>query len=220
MRMATLLFDIDMTLITTNGAGRATIKATLESLVGTAEPMDSISVHGKTDSWIYNEVLKQLKIQPTPTILKNLYATHIQLLPKELEKREGTILGGVSSLLKTLDQYPITLGLATGNLEQGAEIKLRHFELWDHFIGGGFGDIHKKREDVVKDALQKCSSAGFEATVIGDTPWDISSGKAMGTRTLGVATGIFKEDELRKSSADLVVNTLEETEQLLEFLIF
>ena len=217
--MNTILFDIDMTLITTNGAGRATIKSALEAVLGNATPMDSISVHGKTDSWIYNEALRRLKIKIEPKVLQTLYATHIKLLPRELEKRDGKILNGVTSLLQTLSQHPVTLGLATGNLAKGAEIKLQHFGLWEQFIGGGFGDLHKERSAVVQEALRNCGSEAAKTIVIGDTPWDISSGKAIGTRTVGVATGIFKKEELAECGADLVVNTLETTEELFEFLL-
>ena len=217
--MNTILFDIDMTLITTNGAGRATIKSTLETVLGNATPMESISVHGKTDSWIYTEALKQLGIKIEQKVLQTLYETHIQLLPRELEKRDGKILNGVTSLLQKLSQHPVTLGLATGNLAKGAEIKLQHFGLWEQFSGGGFGDLHKERSAIVQEALQSCNSEASNTIVIGDTPWDISSGKAVGTRTVGVATGIFEKEELTESGADLIVDTLEATEELFEFLL-
>ncbi|MCH2657198.1 MAG: HAD hydrolase-like protein, partial [Dehalococcoidia bacterium] len=75
------------------------------------------------------------------------------------------------------------------------------------------------RPAIVQEALQSCDSEASNTIVIGDTPWDISSGKAVGTRTVGVATGIFEKEELTESGADLIVDTLEATEELFEFLL-
>ena len=100
------------------------------------------------------------------------------------------------------------LGLLTGNIRLGAEIKLRHFKLWDVFQTGAFGDEHEDRGQIAALALERGSRIvgaalrGDEVLVIGDTPLDIRCARSIGARALAVATGGANLGELKKHRPD------------------
>jgi phosphoglycolate phosphatase-like HAD superfamily hydrolase len=89
---------------------------------------------------------------------------------------------------------PVT-GLLTGNIKQGARIKLERYNLWEKFPFGGFADDHEERPKIAVAALRRGSEhfgrdlKGEEVLVIGDTPLDIDCGRAIGAKVLAVATG-------------------------------
>jgi phosphoglycolate phosphatase-like HAD superfamily hydrolase len=106
------------------------------------------------------------------------------------------------------------LGLLTGNIQLGAEIKLRHFGLWDFFMMGGFADDHEDRNHIAVAALQRgrrvldAQLQPQEIVVIGDTPFDVRCGKFIGAKTLAVATGGSRYPELSQHGADWTVEDL------------
>ena len=106
------------------------------------------------------------------------------------------------------------LGLLTGNIRLGAEIKLRRFGLWDFFVMGGFADDHEERNHIAAAALQRgrrvlgAHLQPQEIVVIGDTPFDVRCGKFIGAKTLAVATGGTKYGELKQQAADWTVEDL------------
>ena len=106
------------------------------------------------------------------------------------------------------------LGLATGNVEAGARIKLERGGLNGYFSFGGFGSDSEDRTEVVAAAARRASALGASATpdrtfVIGDTPRDVLAGKAAGFRTIAVGTGNYSTEALRVTGADLVIEDLE-----------
>lgn len=107
--------------------------------------------------------------------------------------------------LRRLSEPP-TIGLLTGNIRLGAEIKLRAHALWDEFELGGFADDHESRNEIAKAARLRGvrhmgqELAGEEIVVIGDTPLDVECARAIDARCLAVATGGFTVDQLRSHS--------------------
>src|SRR5262249_54214575 len=77
------------------------------------------------------------------------------------------------------------------NVAGGAEAKLRHYGLWDFFgAGGAFSETGSDRPSIARRARELAGSPpGERIIVIGDTPHDVACGKAIGARTLAVATG-------------------------------
>ena len=119
------------------------------------------------------------------------------------------MLPGIVALLEVLTaRDDVVMGLLTGNTREGARIKLAHYGL-DHFFDfGGFGDNHLERDDVAREALATAQSrVGFPVDlsrvwVIGDTPTDVSCGRAISARTIAVATGNHTCDELAAAAPD------------------
>jgi phosphoglycolate phosphatase-like HAD superfamily hydrolase len=115
--------------------------------------------------------------------------------------------------LQALPQPPV-LGLLTGNIRLGAELKLRHFGLWEIFHMGAFADDHEDRNHIAVAALERGRRVlgnnlqPHEVVVVGDTPFDVRCGKFIGAKVLAVATGGAKPAELEEHKPDWVVEDL------------
>ncbi len=224
-----LLFDIDRTLIHSGGAGRAAIAAALADVLGARAALDGMVVDGRTDRAILEEALAGVGAAATPEAVAELLEAYLARLPEKLRERRGRgrVLPGVPALLDALDRAGAPLGLATGNAARGAEIKLRHYGLWEHFPAGGFGDVTADRAEVVAAAIDAAGrAAGLNGNgaapapiVIGDTPHDVAGAHAAGARALGVATGAWDEAALRASGAEFTLPDLGDTEAALAVLL-
>ncbi len=222
-----LLFDIDHTLIVSGGAGRAAIAAAVADEFGVRRPLDGMAVDGRTDRAILGEALERAGLAHGPDAIDRLLEAYLARLPAELRARRGRVLPGVPALLDALARAGAPLGLATGNVARGAEIKLRHFGLWERFPAGGFGDVSADRTEVVAAAIEAAGRAagrnGAGASpapiVIGDTPRDVAAAHAAGARALGVATGKWDEAALRDAGAEFTLADLGDTQAALAILL-
>jgi phosphoglycolate phosphatase-like HAD superfamily hydrolase len=106
------------------------------------------------------------------------------------------------------------LGLLTGNIRLGAELKLRRFGLWEIFQFGGFADDHEDRDHIAAAAFERAKRVlgknlrAEEIVVIGDTQFDVRCGKFIGAKVLAVATGGATLVELKKHKPDWAVEDL------------
>jgi phosphoglycolate phosphatase-like HAD superfamily hydrolase len=135
------------------------------------------------------------------------------------------VLPGVRELLDALAGLEgVGLGLLTGNIARGAELKLGSAGLWDRFAVGGFGSDHEERNELPAVALERARAhwkveiEASDAIVIGDTPRDVGCGQAGGTRTLAVATGSFLAAELLEAGPDHVLQDFSSTQDVLALL--
>ena len=221
--MRLLLFDVDGTLIEAGGAGRAALSEAAAAELA-LPGLDGVAFAGRSDLAIIRDVLALAGVPHTPDAIDGLVAAYLERLPQTLASHESRVLDGVVELLDSLADLRLPVGLATGNLMRGAELKLRRYGLWERFAAGGFGDHSSERVRIVAVAIERLaevagvdrSSAG--AVVIGDTPHDVTAGRAAGARVLAVATGTYGECALRKSGADLVLPDLVDTGAVLNFL--
>ena len=218
-----ILFDIDMTLVSTIGAGRAAMEQACESHFGIRNATEGMLFDGRTDRSIFLECLSRHSLPDSQ--LSVLAEGYLAGLPTALAERGGSVLPGVEPLLAALLGKVPALGLATGNLRRGAEAKLAHFGLWDCFRAGGFGDDHLTRPALVADGIRALAVSldvapdPASAIVIGDTPLDIQAASAAGARSLGVATGRYPVDELLASGATCAVTDLSQTGEVLTLLL-
>ena len=222
--MRLLLFDIDGTLIASGGAGRDAIADAFSEEYGLAG-LDGVQIDGRTDTGIFEDALRLAGVDPTPADVDRMTEAYIARLPEALRTHDGRVLEGVVDLLDALDGSGAVVGLATGNIVRGAELKLRHYGLWDRFAGGGFGDVSSDRNRVLAAAVEELARVGgvepsaATSIAIGDTPRDVSAGHAVGARVLAVATGNYDEEALRESGADVVLPDLRDTQAALEILL-
>lgn len=212
-----VLFDIDGTLIRTEGAGVRGMNAALEGLHGCAEALAGVPVSGRTDRAILAEVLARQGLDPAGVDVAAVFDRYLAGLTEELREPRGPAFGVLPGVVETLDALAadsrFRLGLLTGNIERGAEVKLARFDLWRRFDFGAFGDEHVDRRDLVPVALARAAERGFDpahVVVVGDTPLDVDCAHAHGARAVAVATGEYTRDQLSQTGADVVVGTLEE----------
>jgi phosphoglycolate phosphatase len=217
-----LLFDIDQTLVNTGGAGLRALDRACFKLFAIERAMDGISPHGKTDPAIAREILSvRLGLASDPTISGRIASTleaYAGFLAEEVRiSPTYRVLPGILSLLdEMLTRKDVMLGLATGNIELGARIKLDRGDLNRYFTFGGFGSDAEDRAELVRKAAEKAADrnggpiAPSDTFVIGDTPLDIAAGKRAGFKTVGVATGSYSCAELLDSGATIAVADLEQ----------
>ncbi len=187
---------------------------------------DGISFDGRTDRGIFIEVLEK-QGRGGPALEANLaryVEAYLEELPGTLAAKGGTVLPGVTELLSALAIEQPGFGLATGNLRRGAETKLGYFGLWERFLGGGFGDDHAVRADLVAAGIRELAEHletdpnPRNAIVLGDTPLDVEAAHGAGAKALGVGTGRFTAAELLASGAEFAVDDLSDTARVLEIL--
>ena len=216
-RMTTtlLLWDIDGTLISAHGAGLEALRDALRTGLGVEDTLEAIELAGRTDRWIFRQILRHLGLPASDRLLKALETHYLAALPRRLEERGVHVLPGILSVLEQgARRQQVVQGLLTGNLRQGAELKLGHGGLWQHFPFGAFADDSENRNDLgpfaARRARQFCGAhiPSERIWVIGDTPHDVNCGRAAGFRTLAIATGRHSASELSAASPDATLENL------------
>jgi phosphoglycolate phosphatase-like HAD superfamily hydrolase len=209
-----VLFDIDGTILWTDGAGRRAIRDALIAEMGTAGPIDQgYRLDGKTDPQIVRELMTAAghpHAESTDHIVK-VCRRYVELLARELEmSRERTkLFPGIEALLEELDRRGDALvGLLTGNLAEGAALKLHAAGLDpSRFRVGAYGSDATARSDLPPIAVRRAQPLmgriphGQDVVIIGDTPADVTCGMSVSARAIGVATGHYSTDDLSAAGA-------------------
>ncbi len=224
-----VFFDIDGTLLYTDGAGRVAIRAALEDVFGTSGPIDSYIFHGKTDPRIVVELMTAAGLEASEVRrrMPEVWPVYLRLLERELEVRQRedriTLLPGITELLAALAGRPdVEVGLLTGNIEEGARLKLAAAGLGSSFGVGGFGSDSEDRAEVARAALSRSRDSGGEepaTVVLGDTPEDVACARAVDAYAVAVATGRHKVEELLESGADAVFEDFSDTGAVLSCIL-
>jgi phosphoglycolate phosphatase len=218
-RPLAILFDIDSTLITSGGAGARSWRWAFNELYGIPADIGAYTDAGMTDPVVCRLTFKSvIGREPSEEEIARVIAHYLQRLPIEIENSSGyKVLPGVVELLPKLTHEGYLLGITSGAVEAAAHIKLSRADLNKYFSFGGYGSDSSDRGELTQRALDRAAKIlGSEeldpqrVLVVGDTPSDIAAAHAVGAIGVGVATGHFSEDELRKSGADYVLQSLEE----------
>ena len=214
MEKTLLLFDIDGTLLTTGGCGERALRFAVRDAFGVEDDLREIEIAGRTDTGIARQLLRKYERMESDAEITSLLANYLRHLPVLLPETQGRLLPGVETLLRMLSQRTdVVLGLLTGNLARGAEHKLSHYGLWEHFEFGAFADDHHERDRLGPFALARARERGHAVAlshtfVIGDTPHDISCARAIGARAVAVATGVFRAENLAPHTPDVLLDDL------------
>ncbi|MBT7740412.1 MAG: HAD hydrolase-like protein [Opitutae bacterium] len=212
-----LLWDLDETLVTTAGAGERSIVRSAHKHWSVDVDLSLIPYAGCTDRRIGHLIRRHFGIGDDESILRAYLDDFVNFVSEELSQSDARILPGVSGIVEAVHISPDhEQGLLTGNLRAAAEAKLVPFGLWDYFSFGAFADDAIERLDLGPIALARaseyCASTFVReaVTVIGDTPHDIACARAIGARSLAVASGRFTMNQLAKCEPTFLVDSLEE----------
>jgi phosphoglycolate phosphatase len=213
-----VLFDIDGTLIKTGGAGEKAFAKVCEQEFNIPNATENLNFAGRTDPAIVRDFFRGFHIEPTPEHFARFFSAYVIWLERLLTTLDGIVLPGVHELIAAFRSAPHRplIGLLTGNIKQGAQLKLTHYRLWDSFAMGAYGDDHEDRNQIAAIARDRGARLlgsklrGEEILVIGDTPRDVECGKAIDAKVLAVATGIFSVDQLRSCKPRWLVSNLAE----------
>ncbi len=211
-----VLFDIDGTLVHTGGAGVKAFAKAFSSEFGVHDGTEKLKFAGRTDVSLVREFFGHNDIAQTPLNFERFFETYLFWLRQIITQCNGGPVRGVAEYYEAVAKLPEPplIGLLTGNIKAGAEVKLRHYGWWEKFAFGAFADDSEQRDEIAAVALKRGGEiagraiAGEETLVIGDTPLDIRCGRAIGAKVLAVATGGATLEELAAHKPDYLAKDL------------
>lgn len=228
--MRLVLFDIDGTLLNSEGLGRASMQRALAEVFGSSGN-PSYRYDGKTDKQIVRDVmrLEGHSDEHIDSRMETLILLYLEGLRTGAKSGKFNVrpLEGVVELLDALEaREDVVLGLLTGNVEPGARVKLTAAGINpDRFRVNAFGSDHEHRPQLPAIAQKRASEilgldiAGERVIVIGDTPADIECGRSLGARAVGVASGHYTVEQLQAHDPYAVFPSLANTAKLLETIL-
>jgi phosphoglycolate phosphatase len=227
VRPLLVLWDVDYTLVATDGVGRYLYEVVLAELYGLDLPGQLASMAGRTDSSIALEVLTAAGVQEPEGELSRFQDLLAFRAPEldDMLREQGRVLPGAAEAiaalagLASIGGQPVIQSLLTGNIPALARVKLGALGLIEHLdLGiGAYGDVSQFRADLVPVARQNAARrygadfSGSATILIGDTPNDIEAAATTGARSIGVATGSFTMQQLTDAGAEVVLPDLSDS---------
>jgi phosphoglycolate phosphatase len=214
------LFDIDGTLLTTDGAARESFSAAVAGVLGAEDDLQDIAFAGRTETSIIADILRKHGrsfAEGEEARFWNAVYSHMRAA---LRPGRGRLLPGVPELLEAVALEPgWVMGLLTGNRSEMARIKLEHYGIFDRFGFGGFGEETAHRNDLAKIVIERVRARhGLppdRCIVIGDTEHDVACARAAGAHVVAVATGLRRREDLAPLKPDLLLDDLSDREGLI-----
>jgi phosphoglycolate phosphatase-like HAD superfamily hydrolase len=219
-----VLWDVDGTLLSTDGIAANAMRTALRRLVGPEVQIERTSYAGKTDWQIVRESLPSIDEEAINCQLREFIALYVAELTAQREAliARSTVFAGVVEALQGLTDSAYQAPL-TGNVAAAAKIKLECTGLlpWLDIEAGAYGDDHFDRLALPPIAVARATARyrhtfnRTDVVIIGDTPRDIACGKAFGARTVAVATGPFSLTDLAAHQPDALLPDLRDTDAVL-----
>lgn len=222
-----VLFDIDGTLVQGGPAKEAFHQAMVETF-GMAGDIEVHDFSGKTDPQIARELLTGagLDDREVDDGLPSLWAAYLRELEARLAATPVEILDGVAETLDALEsEGDVALGLVTGNIADGARLKLTSAGLFERFRVGGYGSDHEVRNHLPSIAIARaretwgCEFDRRDVVIVGDTPRDVACARHEGVVAVAVATGRHAVADLEREGPDRVFRDLSDTSAVLDALV-
>ncbi|MBZ0187282.1 MAG: HAD hydrolase-like protein [Candidatus Obscuribacterales bacterium] len=224
-----ILFDIDETMISSDGAGRRAIGKALASRFDVKPGSIKLSMSGRTDPQILTEILRAagLSDQEIEKRMDEVLQIYLGLLQAEIDNSQSYIIHhGVREILEALNSHGQThLGLLTGNVEQGARMKLNRFDLNGYFPIGAYGSDSADRMLLPEIGLKRGQAyynINFrpeQVVIIGDSIYDVLCAKGFGARSIAVNTGVTARAALEKQEPDYLFSSLADTSAVLKAIL-
>jgi phosphoglycolate phosphatase len=222
-RKKLLLFDIDGTLMDSGGAGLRALETAFHELYGVLSTLKGITLAGNTDMRILDEVFNNLNIVHDDHKVYELKEAYLKHLSTEINNPSLSIKPGIKALLAHL--LPISnveLGLLTGNVQEGAEIKLKAVEIAHYFSFGAYGSDHWDRNKLLPFAVDRYKSISGvdipheDCVIIGDTPLDVYCARPYGAKAIAVLTGYSTREAIQEAKPDAIMEDLSNIEEFMD----
>ncbi len=224
-----VLFDIDGTLIYPGKGARIALKKSIYKNFGINVKVTYNNTAGKTDRWIVQDVLKEAGIEQN--LIKNkmsdISADYLIFIKEEYNKNnDAKVFPGVKEILEELNRMEnIYLGLITGNIEQGARIKLSPFDINKYFPFGAFGSDAIYREELVDIAVERAeqlynnSFFGKNIVIIGDTVNDVLCGRKVGAKSIAIVNHSEFIEDIKKANPDFLFTGFKNVNKVIEAIL-
>jgi phosphoglycolate phosphatase-like HAD superfamily hydrolase len=222
-----LFWDIDGTLLSTGRAGLYAIEEAFEGLMGKKVEVPRISAGGRTDNYICQQLLyKATGTMPADAEVFAFCRSYEALLMKWLKATDGQVFYPIREILDYFaGNNDFKQLLLTGNSAHGARLKLEAYGLDQYFDfdHSGFACDYYFRDDLARHAREIVDREWGEAIdtifVIGDTPYDIQCGKAIGAKTIATGTGFYPVEDLRAHAPWWLVKELPQPQEFMNKLL-
>lgn len=212
------LFDIDGTLLKTDGAGRRATHDAIQEVFGTSAGLDGYHFGGKTDWYTLTLLLSEFghTQESIGQRMRHFEAAMGRHMARHIRDYPARALPGALDAVARLHQTPgVLLGIVTGNAPTSARVKLESARFNpDWFLVGAFGTESVNRDALPRLALQRASQHVGQTldaayvTVIGDTALDVQAARASGMRVVGVRTGFEDAAVLAAAEPDELLDDL------------
>ncbi len=222
-----ILFDVDGTLLATGGVGADALNHAFHEIFGIEEAWQDIIPDGKTDPVIIEEMAVQtlgrsLELSEYEQLC-TLYLKHFEVKLKDAPRFR--LMPGVTPLLEALAaRGDILLGLATGNFESAAWMKVERGGIRHFFKFGGFGSDSRDRGELTRTGVLRgleFLGEGFSTRdifVVGDTLFDVHAARKAGVRSVAVTTGRFSAQDFNPLAPDGILADLSDARAFLKIL--
>ena len=212
-----ILFDIDGTLLTVEKSfNRPLLRSIVNDLNINYASVETDPFSGRTDHDILTSFLENHGFD------QNLYAQlksiYLNRITSELTYDHIIRHPFVDEAISFFSGPEFITGLLTGNYPNAAYAKLKAAKIKLSHEIGAYGDYHKDRNMLPKQALARFEEIhGYSGDprrfiIIGDTPRDIECAKHSNMISVAVTTGMYTHDQLGEYSPDLILDTLKNPE--------
>lgn len=218
MQPTVLLFDVDGTLVTTGGVGRRALEIAFERSFGRRDACRTFRLDGMTDRAIVRTGMRAIGVEPAEALIDRVLVEYLLVLAEEVAAAPDATYRVHPGMAETLDRArarrEVAVGLGTGNIREGARIKLDRVGIYDRFPFGGFGCDAEDRTELIHRGAERGAAllgaplAECRVVVIGDTPKDVWAAQAIGAECVGVGTGSFSPEQLVAAGATRAFATL------------
>lgn len=209
MKINTVLFDLDGTLVNTNDLILASFKHTLKNYTPElAETFDLTPYIGYPLIDIFKIIDKERANDMLQMYRKHNAENH-DLLIKEYD--------GVYEAVKALKERGVRLGIVTNKIHDMAVRGLKVTRLHQFFdVVIGFDDVHhsKPHAEPIMKALENLNSTPESALMVGDSPFDVQAGKNAGTYTACVGWSLTGKEIIQQLKPDYVVHHMSDVVEI------
>ena len=214
------LFDVDGTLLTTEGAAREAFALAVRQSLGVDDALDDIAFAGRTEPLILKDILAKHGVRFADGEEARFWDRVFEAMRGAFRPPRGRLLPGVEALLDEIGaERDWVTGLLTGNMTEMARIKLDRFGIRERFAFGAFGEEAPDRNALARVAVERVGRRyglpPSHCVVVGDTEHDIACARAAGALVVAVATGVRSRAELEAHEPDLLLRDLANHEALI-----
>jgi phosphoglycolate phosphatase-like HAD superfamily hydrolase len=216
------LFDIDGTILVTEGASREAFVRAFAERFGREDDLHDIRFDGRTEPLILGDILAKHGLRLENGDEAAFWNSVFDHMREILVPPRGRLLPGAAALIDRVGaRQDWVMGLLTGNMSEMARIKLGRFGLEDRFVFGAYGEQAEDRDALARGVVERIGRdyglAPKRCVILGDTEYDVRCARSAGAWCVAVATGTRTRAELEALGADLVVDDLTDHDTLMSW---